>query len=289
MTGNKAQKMNPIIIIGMHRSGTSLLSKLLQNVDFFMGHSRDKNEESRFFLKLNHWVFNQIGASWDNPHNFGFADKTFEKLISAQLKLQLNNFESRVRYFGFKKCIQHHSFNKLHFDWGWKDPRNTYTLPLWRSLFPNAKIVYIYRNPIDVMQSMRVREIQKLNSFSPTISDKLKRRFYKGLIIKNSFRLLHFDECFKLWKQYNTQALSYDQCYHIKYEDLLENPNEIFGGLITHLGLDISTENIHSAVQNINTSRKYAFSENKELIELYKSYKDDPLVKELNYHQILSS
>ena len=42
-------KYNPIIIIGMHRSGTSMLSKILEYSDIFLGNNKDINNEALFF------------------------------------------------------------------------------------------------------------------------------------------------------------------------------------------------------------------------------------------------
>ena len=44
-------KYNPIIIIGMHRSGTSMLSKILEDSDIFLGNNKDINNEALFFKK----------------------------------------------------------------------------------------------------------------------------------------------------------------------------------------------------------------------------------------------
>ncbi len=30
--------------------------------------------------------------------------------------------------------------------WGWKDPRNTFTLPMWLSIFPKARVLHVLRN-----------------------------------------------------------------------------------------------------------------------------------------------
>ena len=30
----------------------------------------------------------------------------------------------------------------IPFPWGWKDPRNSITLPLWLRLYPEAKIIF---------------------------------------------------------------------------------------------------------------------------------------------------
>ena len=62
----------PVIIIGMHRSGTSMISDILQHLGVFMGADLEYHSESRFFSRLNGWMFYQAGATWDNPYNFKF-------------------------------------------------------------------------------------------------------------------------------------------------------------------------------------------------------------------------
>ena len=47
---NAKKIVDPIIIIGMHRSGTTLLSKLLEKCGVFMGTKKEENNESIFFL-----------------------------------------------------------------------------------------------------------------------------------------------------------------------------------------------------------------------------------------------
>ena len=44
-------KREPIIITGKHRSGTSLLSKILIDQGIFMGSKLDSNSESIFFQR----------------------------------------------------------------------------------------------------------------------------------------------------------------------------------------------------------------------------------------------
>lgn len=41
--------------------------------------------------------------------------------------------------------------------WGWKDPRNSFTLPFWQSLIPDLKIVVCLRHPLEVHESLRNR------------------------------------------------------------------------------------------------------------------------------------
>lgn len=44
-----------------------------------------------------------------------------------------------------------------HEPWGWKDPRNSLTLPFWMRLIPNLKVVNCLRNPLEVAQSLQLR------------------------------------------------------------------------------------------------------------------------------------
>ena len=41
--------------------------------------------------------------------------------------------------------------------WGWKDPRNSLTLPFWQQLLPRLKTIVVVRNPLEVAHSMRER------------------------------------------------------------------------------------------------------------------------------------
>jgi hypothetical protein len=42
--------------------------------------------------------------------------------------------------------------------WGWKDPRNSITLPVWLKLFPDARVIHIVRNGVDVAESLYRRQ-----------------------------------------------------------------------------------------------------------------------------------
>ena len=57
----------PIIISGMHRSGTSLIANILNDNGVFIGSKVDENNESIFFQRINKWILSCVGSSWDNP------------------------------------------------------------------------------------------------------------------------------------------------------------------------------------------------------------------------------
>src|SRR5437588_6692719 len=62
-----ATARQPVIILGMHRSGTSMVSELLDALGLFVGRELQDDHESTFFLALNETIFARVGASWDNP------------------------------------------------------------------------------------------------------------------------------------------------------------------------------------------------------------------------------
>src|SRR5262249_21924854 len=41
--------------------------------------------------------------------------------------------------------------------WGWKDPRTSLTLPFWRGLAPDLKVIVCVRHPFEVALSLRRR------------------------------------------------------------------------------------------------------------------------------------
>ena len=60
--------LDPIIVLGMHRSGTTMLVKVLQSAGVFMGKQLSGNYESRVFQDANRQIFDYFNASWMNGH-----------------------------------------------------------------------------------------------------------------------------------------------------------------------------------------------------------------------------
>ena len=57
----------PFVIVGMHRSGTSLVSQILDRSGVFMGSDLQEDHESKFFIGLNKWIYENAGADWARP------------------------------------------------------------------------------------------------------------------------------------------------------------------------------------------------------------------------------
>ena len=59
----------PVIILGMHRSGTTMIAELLDRLGLFVGTKVQGDHEAVYFLDINEELFTQIHAFWDNPQS----------------------------------------------------------------------------------------------------------------------------------------------------------------------------------------------------------------------------
>lgn len=59
--------VRPVLVIGMHRSGTTMLTQMLEGLGLFVGQKTDNYDEAHFFAVLNRWLFRQSGATWQTP------------------------------------------------------------------------------------------------------------------------------------------------------------------------------------------------------------------------------
>ena len=91
------------------------------------------------FVALNDEILSELGGAWDLPPE-GDEDFTNARLDPFRLKARLliEKFDSATV-------------------WGWKDPRNSLTLPFWEQLLPGLRTVVVVRNPLEVAHSMHER------------------------------------------------------------------------------------------------------------------------------------
>jgi O-antigen biosynthesis protein len=139
--GMEQHRGTVLIIAGMHRSGTSVTASVLQSAGLDIGQEL-------------------IGAAPDNPRGF-FEDADFVKFHETVLASQgLSHLGERPgiavqvqeQFVGqARSLVEARRAKPL---WGWKDPRNTLFLDFWAKLVPEAKFVFVYRNPWDVVDSL---------------------------------------------------------------------------------------------------------------------------------------
>src|SRR5437870_8336735 len=137
-----------ICVLGMHRSGTSLITRVLSLLGMYLGPSEHLMKPNQFnpkgfwehqsIVDLDDEILKRLEGSWCDPPSFSAGwegSSQFADLRQQARALIQNDFDAAM-------C------------WGWKDPRTCLTLPFWKQLLPPLRYVICLRNPVDVARSL---------------------------------------------------------------------------------------------------------------------------------------
>jgi hypothetical protein len=165
-----------ICVLGMHRSGTSCLTGILQESGVVLGNvftsnraNRKGNREHPLIMQLHEEILRQNGAGWDEPPTGPVT------------------WSAKDRQARDEVCS---SFKDVPC-WGFKDPRTLFTLPGWLEAIPDLRLVGIFRHPMAVAASLERR-----NGFSISKALSLWNRYNERLLSyydQYHFPLLCFD------------------------------------------------------------------------------------------------
>lgn len=270
------QHRPPLIISGMHRSGTSLLTRVLEQMGLFVGwRQQQRHHEARFFQRINDWLLAESGGSWEHPQPMIdlLASEEFRAPAVDFLRYNLRTLRS-FSFLGPRHWPTHRRLDQgMRSPWGWKDPRTSLTLPLWLEVFPDAKILHIRRHGIDVASSLQVRNERLMRGLQTQFAE---RRWRYHLVAPRrphtaGFRLHDIERGIDLWEAYeraaiaNLSTLDDQRLLVIRYEDLLDDP----AGHLTQIGdfYPISGE-LATAVAEFDGSRAFAHRRSAELVQV---------------------
>lgn len=272
----------------MHRSGTTMITKMLENLGLFVGAEKEVNNEALFFWEINNWIFDLHTATPEKPYNLRYSNPACRKVILESLEHFVQSGK-RKQYLG-KHAAAFKNIKDVNFPFGWKDPKNTFTLDFWSAVFPNPKVIHIYRNPIDSVSSYIERDLELKNKFEWNWKKKLKRDFLISKNFHENFRLTNIEEGYNLWEEYVTKALSLKSTYpdylEIKYEDFLEKPLEKLSQLAQFSGLQATAEQLQKEIASIKSDRAFAFLSNPAYVQIYQQLKNKPLMQQLGYDNL---
>ncbi len=285
---------SPIIILGMHRSGTSMLASFLEKAGLFIGYKKEANNESVFFRDINEWVLKEANASWDNPINLQYIDTEFINYVTHIIQIRFKFFS--YQFLGPKNTFRYWSINNLNIKWGWKDPRNSILWPLWKNIFPNARFIHIVRNPIDVAVSLQVRA-RKARLKQKDSRAKFRDIYTAFRLVKSNYTdsIVTFDLKYNinLWEYYINKILELEKdisnrdIIHVRYEDFLLSPYMSFKSILNFCSISIDDKKIKKIISRVNQDRRFVFFQDETLKKLYNSVKNRSLFKRFNYHNLL--
>jgi hypothetical protein len=154
-----------VCVLGMSRAGTSLTARVLNLLGVYLGpeeellggelrqipaHDRGKARaanpdgfwEHYRLMRINEAILHRFGGSWREPPELPPGWEGSERLAEERERAA----DLLEQTFGDRPL------------WGWKDPRNSLTLPFWQWLIPDLRHVICLRNPVDVAASLERRE-----------------------------------------------------------------------------------------------------------------------------------
>ncbi|MGH8497706.1 MAG: sulfotransferase [Methylococcales bacterium] len=188
-----------LIVLGMHRTGTSVLTGLLKRMGAYFGPlelSVPASEENR-------------KGFWERCDVVDLDQRTLEACDADWFrvsKLDLNNLADPNAFrTQAGRILAEMDQNQ---PWVMKDPRLCLLFPLWKEFLQSPICLHTHRNPIETARSLQVR---------------------------NGFPL---QAGIALWEKYNLDALSASSGLPrllISYEELLESPVEVVWNLYNDL------------------------------------------------------
>ena len=128
------------IVLGMHKSGTTLVAKILHESGIPMG---------RFDETLGYDEGNKYERLETHDLNIEMLGYDYDEFSLNILKVIKDPAEVKPETLDkMKDSIE--SATRRYPDWGFKDPRTCLTYPVWKVLIPQRKLVIIFRDPMEL-------------------------------------------------------------------------------------------------------------------------------------------
>ncbi len=203
-------KAKGVLVLGMHRSGTSAVTRAVSQLGLTPSRPNDSvrgpwnptgHFESQTLMTLDNHLLGQMGCSWWHPPPAGDA------YGGAAARIQFSPRQARAV---FRRAYPRRG-------WVWKDPRACLLLPFWRAALGDAvAAVVVLRNPLDV-----ARSLQRRNEMGTSVA-------------------------VALWERYNRLAVAHARGLPVlvtRFDDLLSDPpgwSRSAAGFLSGLGLRLA-------------------------------------------------
>ncbi len=202
-----ADQSSILVVVGMHRSGTSLTASLLQRAGLHIGRRLMGSNEANvkgYFENLDFYDFHQAVLKSQGVSEDGW---TLQERIEVE-----DRFVDLA-----KQVVERSAVSRL---WGWKDPRTTLFLDFWSQQLPQVKFLLVYRSPWEVVDSLYRRGSDRVLVEQPELA-------------------------VKMWLHYNRKLLNFynqatDRCFLVNIETLVSDFNGFVAALNQKFGLDLT-------------------------------------------------
>jgi len=188
----------PVLIVGMLRSGTSLIEQILASHSQVIARG-----ELDFFTNVTQMMAQKLGAGQVPYPQCALQLQSTDMRSIAQAYLQ--------RYFGEAESARHFTD---------KNPLNFEHLGLIAAIFPNAKFIHVRREPMDTCLSIYTTHFSRELGFAYDLHE--IGRFYKD-----------YERLMAHWQQHLGERI-----IEVSYESLVSEQERDTRALLNSLGLD---------------------------------------------------
>jgi hypothetical protein len=228
-------KNKVLVITGMHRSGTSLITQWLQKCGLHIGTqflgagigNTDGHFEDIDFVEAHRGILRKLTGNdegllnLDNICLVGDEEKVLEELVRRK--------------------------QSWHGQWGWKDPRTCLFLDAYREILPAAKYLVILRDYKSVVSSLLSRRFKKSDHKYATKGGiaQLIWKYCKKPTRKRKLLNTYGDKYLKAWITYNQRILQHlllqpeNSCLVIDHTKLTVTNRAIYNHLTVEWELDL--------------------------------------------------
>mgnify|MGYP006422375293 CR=1 FL=1 len=207
---------SPIFLFSLPRSGSTLLQRVL------MSHKEIASVAEPWLMLPFSYGFKKEGtlAEYGSYGSFIALGDFIENLPDKE-----NDYYEALGVFANslyeKQCLNDEEY---FLD---KTPRYYHIIPEISKAFPNAKFIFLFRNPVNVMSSMIQTwangRLKKMYNYERDLN-------YGPVALSNGYKLLK------------------DKAYALKYEDYVKNPEKYTKEICTYLDINFDEEMLSSFV-----------------------------------------
>ncbi len=225
-----------LVIVGMHRSGTSLITNWLNKCGLEVGERLEEAAPSNVdghFEDLEFKLLHEEVLTSKNLPPSGLVE-THDVDLSVYQTAKLKSV-IKVK-------------NKLYEQWGWKDPRTCLFLDTYRHILPGSKYLVITRDYQSVLSSLLKRDFADIDN--KYIHRKWLSRMIWKIFRRQRRQRLYYNEnaehYLKIWLAYNEEILkavknlSPEDYLVVNYAMLEEKDSEIFDFLTHKWGFSLT-------------------------------------------------
>lgn len=208
--GGYGQDNTPFFILGCVRSGTTLLRDILRQ------HPRLESPEETHFFRWSdpygspRYNKNYVGTKLFKEHRDldGITDEVFNGCMAmARDRKDISDFYGKY-YLSAQNNIDGRWFDKT--------PQNIYCILLLGYMYPTAKFIHIYRNPLNVVSSLKEGKVMAKHDTKGGIN--------------------YWNESMIMINEYKKMPGGAERFLEVKYEDMVASPKKHIDAIFEFVG-----------------------------------------------------